>query len=443
MAYPSINKNARLMKRSEFCWFIDKENHFNDIISNEEAVFLACCNGSFTYEEISDLIQMSLGEGKLEGFISKFAHLISDEKNTTSSIRYNPADFLYAPKPGRLWHSQRLESPVEALLSLTYACNFNCIYCFNSSGKRHEDELTTAEWLNVVQQLAEMDVGVVTLTGGEPMLHPGFFEIAEEIVKHGMFAHICTNGSLINSDSVKRMVNTGINLIQISFDATEESFDKMTGVKGSYNTVYRAVRQAIASNIKVHVKGVITSENIANITLLCDILEDLGVSCLELDRYDSGPICRSGGELMVTDKQIEEMKANLLKKNISIRIKIADAKKRWLSSEDIIPCGAFRRNILIMPDGDFNGCEKMAGMPELSIGNVRDNLLKNLWYSEKIDKIITPRKENISSVCAECEHYDICNTGCYAIKRFMNLHLHDIDPRCFKAPSKNNIYALL
>ena len=67
--------------------------------------------------------------------------------------------------------------PLGAYCELTYRCNWRCVFCYNP---RHHDRrnLDTAEWVDVLDEVHALGVLIVTLTGGEPMAHPGFLEIA-------------------------------------------------------------------------------------------------------------------------------------------------------------------------------------------------------------------------------------------------------------------------
>ena len=72
-----------------------------------------------------------------------------------------------------------LDAPICLTWELTYACNLACVHCLSSSGRRDPDELTTAEAMSVVDQLAALQVFYVNMGGGEPMLRRDFFDIVE------------------------------------------------------------------------------------------------------------------------------------------------------------------------------------------------------------------------------------------------------------------------
>src|SRR3954468_3830033 len=76
--------------------------------------------------------------------------------------------------------------PVNAVWELTLRCDLACTHCSSRAGRPRSDELTTAEALDVVRQMADLGVLEVTLIGGEAYLHEGWTEIVRAIRAHGM-----------------------------------------------------------------------------------------------------------------------------------------------------------------------------------------------------------------------------------------------------------------
>ena len=58
--------------------------------------------------------------------------------------------------------------------------------------------MSTKEWLGVIDQAKALQIVKCILSGGEPMLHPGFFEILKKLVDSDILAYVCTNGSFID-----------------------------------------------------------------------------------------------------------------------------------------------------------------------------------------------------------------------------------------------------
>jgi pyrroloquinoline quinone biosynthesis protein E len=103
----------------------------------------------------------------------------------------------------------------------------------------------------------------------------------------------------------------------------------------------------------------------------------------------------------------------------------------WHDEEDIVPCGAFRRSFIVLPSGDISACEKLIDVPEMTAGNIKLEILNEIWFGQRIYGLINPPFEKIDPTCQVCKNFEECRTGCYAIKYFQKINMYQKDPRCF------------
>jgi MoaA/NifB/PqqE/SkfB family radical SAM enzyme len=108
------------------------------------------------------------------------------------------------------------DHPVLAHIIPIRRCNLACAYC------NEYDDYSKPVPLDVMRRrldrLAELGTTVVTLSGGEPMLHPEVDDIIVHIRKHGIMAGMITNGYLLTADRVRRLNHAGLEHMQISID---------------------------------------------------------------------------------------------------------------------------------------------------------------------------------------------------------------------------------
>jgi MoaA/NifB/PqqE/SkfB family radical SAM enzyme len=106
--------------------------------------------------------------------------------------------------------------PILAHVVVTRRCNLSCTYCneFDDFSK----PVPAAELLRRIDLLAGLGTTVITLTGGEPLLHPELDEVIRRIRHHGIVAILVTNGYLLTPDWIKRLNGTGLDHMQISVD---------------------------------------------------------------------------------------------------------------------------------------------------------------------------------------------------------------------------------
>ncbi len=108
-------------------------------------------------------------------------------------------------------------------IALTNACNAACGFC--SFARLPKDKWIvpeTAEIARAIDALAARGVGYLVFVGGEPLLHPGLYELISHARRLGLASLICTNGSLLRQENIDRLVEAGLKGVIISIDAPDE-----------------------------------------------------------------------------------------------------------------------------------------------------------------------------------------------------------------------------
>lgn len=106
--------------------------------------------------------------------------------------------------------------PVAAHLVPVRRCNLSCAYCNEYDG--HSLPVPTPHVLRRVDRLAHLGTGIITLSGGEPLLHPDIDVVIRRIRDHGAIATLITNGYLLTRDRIRRLGRAGLDHLQISID---------------------------------------------------------------------------------------------------------------------------------------------------------------------------------------------------------------------------------
>jgi len=106
--------------------------------------------------------------------------------------------------------------PVAAHLIPIRRCNLSCAYC--NEYDDHSLPVSTPELLHRVDLLRALGTGIVTLSGGEPLLHPEAAAIVHHIRRRGMIATLITNGYLLTRDRIAQLNGAGLDHLQISID---------------------------------------------------------------------------------------------------------------------------------------------------------------------------------------------------------------------------------
>ena len=128
----------------------------------------------------------------------------------------------------------------------------------------------------MLAQLLDQEVPYLSFSGGEPMVHPHFFEMVEYVCARGGQLKIETNGHFLTPANCERLQRLGVKAVQVSFDgATRETFNKMR-VRGEFNTALDGTRNLRAAGVPIEINYSPTRFNIHEIGAAVDMAYELG-----------------------------------------------------------------------------------------------------------------------------------------------------------------------
>lgn len=146
-------------------------------------------------------------------------------------------------------HIDSLKAPLLVTWQVTRDCDLCCLHCCTDSapGKRLPDELDAEEVMHVVDEIIRNEVPYVMLCGGEPLVVPHFFRIAEALGAAGVQLKIETNGQLFDAEVAERLARLPVRSIQVSLDGdTQEVYERQRpgGSLAKAHATCRAIRAA-------------------------------------------------------------------------------------------------------------------------------------------------------------------------------------------------------
>ena len=106
--------------------------------------------------------------------------------------------------------------PINVHLIPVRRCNLSCAYC--NEYDDHSKPVPTPELLRRIEWLAFLGTGIVTISGGEPLLHPDLDDLVRHIRRWGMIATLITNGYLLTQERIRELNRAGLDHLQISID---------------------------------------------------------------------------------------------------------------------------------------------------------------------------------------------------------------------------------
>ncbi len=430
--FPRLREGVKLKRFDQFVLLYHFRFALHDLIDPSHALVLSLCSGAYSQREICYLFRETYGISEEEAtetvasllsYYEPFLEL-SDHLWPTAGQTPDPRDFVY--KPLEASPDEHGEPPVPVPiginLNLTLACNFRCRYCYQVVSVDGHGRLDLPKCLDLVDEAADWGVAYAGMTGGEPTLFPGWLNLLERILSHGMGPVFTTNGTVIGSrpELARRMREIGLREITVSLDApTPELHHRITRSKGSFAKVVRAIRHLVEAGVRTTIKTVLTPLNAGAVGDLVDFVVDLGVAELGISYMEAGADgAPANREHRISPEQLARVREVVLGKRELYEARCAIHPPRagecaWGES-DWYPCGGLYTGMSIFPSGDVTICDKMGGLPEYSYGNVFDQGLREIWEGERFRELRrrTLDRERISADCAACSKLSVCRTGC-------------------------------
>jgi MoaA/NifB/PqqE/SkfB family radical SAM enzyme len=267
--------------------------------------------------------------------------------------------------------------PVAAHLIPIRRCNLSCTYC-NEYDDRSAP-VPTADVLRRVDRLIDLGTGVVTLSGGEPLLHPDIDAIIGRIRERGAIATLITNGYLLAQDRIERLNRVGLDHLQISIDnvVPDEVSKKSLKVLDQ-----KLVLLSRAAEFDVTVNAVVGSgiRNPADALTVAKRARELGFSTTVGIIHDG-----SGGLVSLDERQRSVLEAvvalgrsvfdfanyNRFQKNLA-----GGQPNAW-------ECRAGARYLYVCEDGLVHWCSQQRGQPGIPLEQYGDDHLRAEYHRAK------------------------------------------------------------
>lgn len=237
--------------------------------------------------------------------------------------------------------------PIFASIELTRRCNYRCVHCYlgderAGARRRPAPDRDTAFWLGGLDEWAEAGVLTLLITGGEPMLHPGFERIYRRAVELGMQVLVFTNGSRISDHILKLFRDFPPRRVEVSlYGATPSTFDRVTRTPGSFRRTLAGIRRLLANGTRVSLKTVLLTLNERELDAMEALAARLGCPF----RYDAAL------HACLDDRSAAPLRWRLPpEKVVALEFATPERRQRWLdyyrrrspapTTDRLYPCGA-------------------------------------------------------------------------------------------------------
>lgn len=170
--------------------------------------------------------------------------------------------------------------PYSCQWEVTCRCNLHCVMCYTDCFNGPEairQELSAAEILRIMDELAEAGTLELCLTGGEPLTRPDFFQLYEHAIRCGFLVTVFSNGTLITEAHADRFAKLPPHCIEISLHGmTRGTFERITLGQGSYDRCLQAIRFLLNRQLPLVLKSTAMTLNQQEILGIKRFVESLG-----------------------------------------------------------------------------------------------------------------------------------------------------------------------
>lgn len=177
-------------------------------------------------------------------------------------------------------------SPIPSLryleIQITDRCNLQCRHCYIGEGS-HRD-LTKKQIQSVLEEFEEIQGLRLLISGGEPLLHPHFWEINDILRNHAFRSVLLSNGTLITKEVAQKL---RVHEVQVSLDGVKEGHELLRG-KDTFEKTMAAIDHLQQANLRVSVATMIHRRNLSEFDQLASLLQskhieewNVDVSCAE------------------------------------------------------------------------------------------------------------------------------------------------------------------
>ncbi len=321
--------------------------------------------------------------------------------------------------------------PRFCVWELSLRCDMRCLHCGSHAGQCRPDELSFDECLDVAEQLATMGCEKVTLSGGEPVLHPHWHELGKKLREQGIRVNIVTNGWSWSREQLDKARFAGLRNVAFSLDGLAKQHDAVRR-QGSFDRVLAAIDMCVADGLPTSVVTHINRLNRRQLPQFRQLLTDRGVSSWQLQLGIPSGTMQQHQELIIEPAdllwlvpQIAELRNDEIAKPkvyASDNIGYYGLPETVLREQDDpidfwIGCRAGCQVIGIESNGNVKGCLSLPsarhGHDRFLEGNLREQSLAAIWTRKEAFPFNRSFDERLlSGFCATCRYRDICRGGC-------------------------------
>ena len=321
---------------------------------------------------------------------------------------------------------------------LTFRCNLACAHCSVQSSP-HVDtsqDLTTEECLDVIEQMAELEVRMAMVTGGEFLIRRDALVIMRALADKGIKIGLETNGLRFDTEFVelaRELQAQKLLTMTISLDGgTAQTHERLRGPR-SFGRTVRGMQFLHDNGVRFFIQCVLNGTNVGTIQDLYELASELSPECIAVMFATLNPVGRGSGlikEIGLGVEHIPRIFAEISKWQESfpggtmVKTPPAMIPPKYLplvfkqSTRVRNPMSCQFPLLGVLPNGDVTVCAVSRNNDELYFGNVRDPgfRLKSTWEKTRMAMLRSDylAARDLDGICGDCIWKYNCKGSCRA-----------------------------
>lgn len=333
--------------------------------------------------------------------------------------------------------------PYALTAELTHRCPLHCIYCSNPIElQKREDELSTNDWLKILEEASSLGIVQVHFSGGEPLLRTDLEQLVQRARILGFFINLITSGIGLTDRRLGQLIEAGVDSIQLSVQATTSELALEIAGRDTLQRKRAVAKMIRDRELPLNMNVVLHRQNLHQVEELIELCVSWGAERLELANTQYyGWALKNRDYLFPSKEQLMAAEEAFMRarerfgKQIELIWVLPDYYEEYPK-----PCmgGWGELSLTITPNGKVLPCTAAASITTIQYESIKEHDLKWIWNESTAFNVFRGF-DWMMEPCKTCERRFEDFGGCRCQAFMLTGDAKQTDPVCKWSPNHSII----